>query len=94
MLRLSCSSGGCISTPLHAFLSSLEDTCSCNETASPHVVIDVLIYLTGVLRGQYKAPADGSTNLPGLGVPCVCSLYQLEFLSPADGRRLLTSSLV
>jgi len=72
-------------TSLHAFLSSLEDTCSYGETASPHVLIDVLIYITGMLRGQYKAPAGLSYHLPGLRVVFACALEQTEFLSPANG---------
>ena len=50
------------------------------------MLIDVLIYITGMLRGQYKAPAGGTTNLPGLRVVFACALEQTEFLSPANGR--------
>jgi len=57
------------------------------------VVIDVVIYQSGCCEGSKKAPASGSTNLPGpeamaRAIACVfaCSLQQSEFLSAADGR--------
>jgi hypothetical protein len=42
-----------------------QDTSACDEQASPHVLIDVLISLMGVLRGQQKAPAGGEQTCRG-----------------------------
>src|SRR4051812_17512997 len=55
--------------PPHSIPSCLrsQDTSSCDEQASPHVLIDVLISLMGMLRGQQKAPAGGRTPA---GVAC------------------------
>ena len=39
----------------------------------------------GMLRGKQKAPAGGTTNLPGLRVVFAGALEQIELLSPADG---------
>ena len=67
---------------LRSFLQS-KDTCSCGETASPHVVIDVVIFQRGCCEERKKAPARGLPNLPGRGVFDEL-LEQIEFLSPAD----------
>ncbi len=52
------------------------------------VMISALACWGGGLGEKKKNSAGGSTHLPGLGVGVVvgCSLEQLEFFSPMDGR--------
>ena len=56
-----------IAASLHAFLALLEDTRACGETASPHVVIDVVISSMGCGAGTKKTRQVCRTTCQGCG---------------------------
>src|SRR5688500_9813977 len=60
--------------PPHSIPSRLrsQDTSACDEPASPHVLIDVLISLMGILRGQQKARQVEDKPAGAMYGICVC----------------------
>ncbi len=78
----SCSSCGCISTRCMRSLLQSEDTGACSETASPHVLIDVLIYDPTCCAGNTQPRQVVQQTCRG----CVWWLHvRHEILSLADG---------
>jgi hypothetical protein len=62
-----------------------KDTSSCDETASPHVVTDVLISYLACYAGNTK-PRQVVNKPAGAAVMFACSLEQIELFSPMNGR--------